>query len=190
MVRGDPKTAFGSVNALNKPSTVVPAGMVRRTVTPSTDETTAGFTVDVPPSWTEKQIGLATYFYGPDDIVLDIDLSAHTFLNNMVLEAENIQQQQAPPAGKAFPGYKRLQLKAVPVRDTRGAFWQFSWSLKGLRVRTDDILFVLPTSAGKQSYAIYMRAPNSGWNDQVPADLREDPAYVRAGGLVPAGRRE
>jgi hypothetical protein len=164
VVGGDPKTAFGSVNALNKPSAIVPAGLTERTVTPPTDDATAGFTVDVPSSWTEKRMGLATYFYGPDDMVLDIDLTAHTFLNNMVLEAENIEQQQAPPAGHVFAGYKRLQLKAVPVRSTHGAFWQFSWSFKGARVRTDDILFVLPTSAGKQSYAIYMRAPNSGWN--------------------------
>ena len=164
VVGGDPKTAFGSVNALNKPSTIAAAGLTARRVTPSTYDTTAGFTVDVPPSWTEQRIGLATYFYGPDDMVLDIDLTAHTFLNNMVLEAENIEQEQAPPAGHALAGYKRLQLKAAPVRRTHGAFWQFSWSFKGLRVRTDDILFVLPTAAGKQSYAIYMRAPNSGWN--------------------------
>jgi hypothetical protein len=52
----------------------------------------------------------------------------------------------------------------VPVRGVHGAFWQFTWSLKGERVRTDDILFVLPTSAGKQSYAVYIRAPNDGWN--------------------------
>jgi hypothetical protein len=30
-------------------------------------------------------------------------------------------------------------------------------------------LFVLPTSAGKQSYAVYMRAPDSDWNsDYLP----------------------
>ena len=117
----------------------------------------------MPPGWTEQRKGLATYFYGRDDMVLDIDLSPHTYPGNMVHEAENLQQQQAV-VGDAFPGYQRLQLQAVPVRGTHGAFWQFTWSFKDVRVRTDDILFVLPTSAGKQSYAIYMRAPDSGWN--------------------------
>jgi tRNA A-37 threonylcarbamoyl transferase component Bud32 len=158
-----PTTSFGSVNALNSQSTSVPAGWTTETVTPSTYHTTAGFTVDVPPGWTEKPKGLATYFYGGDNMVLDVDLSPHTYPDNMVQEAEHLQQQQAV-LGDAFPGYQRLQLEAVPVRAAHGAFWQFTWSLKGERVRTDDILFVLPTSAGKQSYAVYMRAPNDGWN--------------------------
>ena len=157
------KTAFGSVNALNGRSTAVPTGWTAETVTPSEYNTTAGFTIDVPPGWTKKQKGLATYFYGRDDMVLDVDLSPHTYPGNMVQEAEHLQQQQAV-LGDAFPGYQRIQLMAVPVRGTHGAFWQFTWSYKGVPVRTDDILFVLPTSAGRQSYAIYMRAPDSGWN--------------------------
>jgi hypothetical protein len=158
-----PKTAFGSVNALNGRSTTVPTGWTAETVTPSEHSTTAGFTIDVPPGWTEKSKGLATYFYGRDDMVLDVDLSPHAYPDNMVQEAEYLQQQQAV-VGDAFPGYQRLQLLAVPVRGAHGAFWQFTWSLKDVRVRTDDILFVLPTSAGRQSYAVYLRAPDNGWN--------------------------
>ena len=158
-----PKTQFGSVNALNGPSTTVPTGWTAETVTPSEYNTTAGFTIDVPPGWTREQKGLATYFYGRDDMVLDVDLSPHTYPDNMVQEAEHLEQQQAV-LGDAFPGYKRAQLLAVPIRGTHGAFWQFTWSYKGVPVRTDDILFVLPTSAGRQSYAIYMRAPDNGWN--------------------------
>ena len=157
------KTAFGSVNALNGRSTAVPTGWTAETVTPSEYHTTAGFTIDVPPGWTREQKGLATYFYGPDDMVLDVDLSPHAYPGNMVQEAEYLQQQQAV-LGDAFPGYQRVQLLAVPVRGTHGAFWQFTWSYKGVPVRTDDILFVLPTSAGRQSYAVYLRAPDSGWN--------------------------
>jgi hypothetical protein len=158
-----PKTEFGSVNALNGRLTTVPTGWTAETVTPSKDNTTAGFTIDVPPGWTEKPKGLATYFYGRDDMVLDVDLSPHTHPGNMVQEAEYLQQQQAV-VGDAFPGYQRLQLLAVPIRGTHGAFWQFTWTLKGIRVRTDDILFVLPTSSGTQSYAVYLRAPDNGWN--------------------------
>jgi len=157
-----PVTAFGSVNALNNPSTVVPAGWTTETVTPATYGTTAGFTIDVPPGWTKKPDGLATYFYGADNLVLDVDLSPHTYPDNMVQEAEHLQQQEAVVDG-TFPGYQRLQLQAAPVRGTHGAFWQFTWNLKDLRVRTDDILFVLPTSAGQQSYAVYLRGPDDGW---------------------------
>ena len=68
---------------------------------------------------------------------------------------------------------EHFYLEAVPVRDAHGAFWQFTWSLKGERVRTDDILFVLPTSAGKQSYAVYIRAPNDGWNSTYLATFEK-----------------
>ncbi len=163
-VQGSPKTPFGSVNALNQRSTSVPAGWQAETVPPSKYNTTAGFTVDVPPGWTEKPKGLATYFYGRDNMVLDVDLSPHTYPDNMVQEAEHLQQQQAV-LGDAFPGYQRLQLQAEQVRGTDGAFWQFTWSLSDVKMRTDDILLVLPTSAGKQSYAVYIRAPNNGWNN-------------------------
>ena len=57
----------------------------------------------------------------------------------------------------------------MPVRHTEGAFWQFTWSLKGVTARTDDILFVLPTKNGPQSYAVYIRGRNSDWNS---LDLR------------------
>jgi tRNA A-37 threonylcarbamoyl transferase component Bud32 len=157
-----PTTKFGSVNALNARSTALPAGWTAETVTPSTDNTTAGFTIDLPPGWTEKPDNLATYFYGPHDMVLDIDLTAHQDPGSMVAEAQRIEQEAQ--VAHRFPGYRRLQLAEAPVRGTHGAFWQFTWSLKGVTVRTDDILFVLPTSAGDQSYAAYMRAPNDGWN--------------------------
>ena len=43
---------------------------------------------------------------------------------------------------------------------------QFTWSLNGVGARTDDILFVLPTSDGSQSYAVYVRGLNSDWNSR------------------------
>jgi len=156
-------TKFKSVNALNSPSSVVPKGWTTEMVSPSTYGTTAGFTIDLPPGWTRKPVGLATYFYGPDDMLLDVDLTTHEFLDNMVREARHIEQQ-TPPIGDALPGYRRMALQEVPVRGTHGALWQFSHSLNGVTVLTDDILFVLPTSAGSQSYAVYIRAPKSGWN--------------------------
>jgi eukaryotic-like serine/threonine-protein kinase len=165
VIKGDPQTRFQSVNALNNPSATVPAGWVSETVTPSQYNTTAGFTVDVPPGWKEEPKGLSIYFYGPNDMVLDIDLTPHTYPGNMVKEAEYLEQKQAQ-LGDTFAGYARAALQGVPVRGTHGAIWQFTWIDKGVKVRADDILFVLPTSAGKQSYAVYIRAPNSGWGSK------------------------
>jgi hypothetical protein len=153
------------VNALNDPSTTVPAGSTARTVTPATYNTTAGFTVDVPAGWTEKPKGLGTFFYGPDDMMLEIDLSPHKYPGNMVQEAKHLEQQQAR-LGDAFRGYQRVYLQEVPIRGTHGAFWQFTWTYQGVKVRTDDILFVLPASAPNQSYAAYIRAPASGWSSK------------------------
>jgi serine/threonine protein kinase len=162
----DPKTVtttrFSTVNALNDPSSVVPANWVTKTLEPSADQTNAGFTVSLPPGWTEQREGLGTYFHGPRDILIEIDLTPHTYPNDMVQEAKSIEQDSLL-AGK-FPNYRRAALVEVPVRGTKGAFWQFTWSLNGATARTDDILFVMPTPDGSQSYAIYLRGLNSGWN--------------------------
>ena len=90
--------------------------------------------------------------------------------------------------GDAFSDYQRLQLLAVPVRGTRGAFWQFTWSLKDLRVRTDDILFVLPTSAWQAALRGLPEGAGQRVEQHLPADLREDPADLRAGHDVLAGK--
>ena len=161
-VKPSPKTPFGSVNALNTLSTALPSGWTTDAVRPSDTGTTGGFSIDVPPGWSETRSGLATHFDGPNGMFLEVDLTPHTY-QNMVAEAQYIKQQSL--AKGAFPGYKQNHLQGVPVRGTQGSFWQFSWTPAGdVKQLTDDILFILPTSAGSQSYAIYFRAPNSGWN--------------------------
>ncbi len=154
------KTSFASVNALNDPSSVVPAGWTPKTLEPSADKTNAGFTISLPPGWTEQREGLGTYFHGPNAMLIEIDLTPHKYPNNMVHEAESIEQGAI--ASGRFPDYQRVHLVEVPVRVTKGAFWQFTWSLNGDSARTDDILFVMPTRDGSQSYAIYLRGLNSG----------------------------
>jgi len=157
-----PKTAFGSVNALNNPSTAVPSGWTPETVQASAAGSTAGFSIDLPPGWTERRSGLATDFYGPSGMFLDVDLTPHTY-QNMVTEAKYIKQQSLIKG--TFPGYQQTHLQAVPIRGTQGAFWQFSWTPSGdVKQLSDDILFILKTPAGSQSYALYFRAADSGWN--------------------------
>jgi eukaryotic-like serine/threonine-protein kinase len=157
-----PTTAFGSVNALNNPSATVPSGWTPETVRASADGTTAGFSIDMPPGWTEQRSGMATHFTSPNGMFLDVDLTPHTY-QNMVNEAKFIRDQSLLKG--TFPGYKQDHLQAVPVRGTQGAFWQFAWSpADNVRQLTDDILFILKTSAGSQSYALYFRAPDNGWS--------------------------
>jgi hypothetical protein len=158
------KNQPGSVQALDTPSTVVPAGFTSYTVSPSAAGTTAGFTIDVPSNWTETKDGLITKFQDDNgDRFFEVDLTAHTY-TNMVTEAQFIETQSV--AKDTFPDYKRAALKAAPVRGTQGAFWQFTWDRNGLTTRTDDILFNDQTPNGPQSYAIYFRAPNAGWNSK------------------------
>jgi hypothetical protein len=155
-------TPFKTVNALNHPSSVVPTGWVPAALQPSVAKTNAGFTLSLPPGWTEQRKGLGTYFHGPRDMLLEIDLTPHKYPNDMVQEAKSVEQG-AETSGN-FPQYRRAALAQVPVRGTKGAFLQFTWSLNGVGARTDDILFVMPTSNGSQSYAVYVRGLNGDWN--------------------------
>jgi hypothetical protein len=155
----------GSVQALDDPSSTIPAGWTQETVQPSATGTSAGFSIAVPPGWTEQRSGKATYFNAPGGgWLMKIDLTAHTY-PNMLTEAKYIESQVV--AKGKFPQYKRVSLSAVPIRGTNGAFWQFTWVNSGnVQTRSDDILFVKPTPTGSQSYAIYFRAPTPGndWN--------------------------
>lgn len=154
----------GSVQALDSPSSTAPPGWTPVTVSPAADGTTAGFTIDIPPGWTEARYGFSTDFTdGNGDRFFEVDLTQHTY-PNMVQEARFIETQSL--AKNKFPGYNRAALRAVPVRGTSGAFWQFTWDRDGVTTRTDDIMFIDNTPNGQQSYAIYFRAPDSGWNSR------------------------
>ena len=156
------KTPFGSINALNNPSSTIPAGWAVEKVQPSDANTTAGFSVAVPPGWAVQRAGEATHFTGPKGLSMTIDLTAHTY-PNMVTEAQYIEQQSQA----AHPGYTRVHLTAVPIRGTTGAFWQYTWTPAGrVKLLTDDILFIKPTPAGTQSYAIELKGHNNGWGQQ------------------------
>jgi eukaryotic-like serine/threonine-protein kinase len=158
------KNLPGSVQALDTPSSTVPSGWAPDTVSPSAVGTTAGFTIDMPPGWQETTKGLATTFTDENgDRNFEVDLRPHTF-SNMVREAEYVEQSSV--AKGDFPGYKRAALKEVPVRNTPGAFWQFTWVQGGVTYRGDDIFFIEQTPNGPQSYALFFWAPDSGWNSK------------------------
>lgn len=151
----------GSVQAIDRPSSSLPDGFATQAVQASAIGTAAGFTIDVPSGWVESQDRQRTYFKSPDgQLWLEVDLTQHTY-TDMVTEARYIEQQSISQG--TFPDYQRRHLKAVPILDANGAFWQFTFKPGHLKVQADDLLFIDQTPAGQQSYALFFRAPSKGW---------------------------
>jgi hypothetical protein len=153
-----------TVAALDDPSSVLPTGWQTFTVTAAQLGTMAGFTIDLPPGWVEQRNGYATYFQGPGYEFVDVDLTQHHY-SDMLAEAKYIEQGSMV----SHPGYQLLKLDRERVRGTSGAFWKYTYdSRAGVELQANDILFIKPTPAGKQSYAIEFRTSNHAWNATVP----------------------
>jgi hypothetical protein len=154
----DTTTGFLSVNALNNPSTALPAGWSTYSVTAAdANSIAAGFSVDVPPGWKETRKGLATDFTGPGDLLLEIDLTTQP-TSDMLTAAGQVEAESRGH----FRDYKRLNLQAEPIRHAEGAVWKFNWTpAGGVQFTVDDIFFAQQTSAGVQDYAVYIRSPSS-----------------------------
>jgi hypothetical protein len=153
----DTTTGFMSVDALNNPSTALPAaGWSMMTVTAAdANSAAAGFSIDVPPGWKETRNDLATDFTGPGNLLVEIDLTQQQ-TSNMLTAATQVE------AATHFRDYKRLNLQAEPVRHAEGAVWKFNWTpAGGVQYTVDDIFFAQQTSAGVQDYAVYIRSPAS-----------------------------
>jgi hypothetical protein len=92
-------------------------------------------------------------------MLVTVDLTPQN-TTNMLSAATSIERESV--AEKKFPGYKRVNLQEVPVRNTRGAVWKFTWTpASGPALVADDIFFAKATPAGTQDYAIYIRSPQS-----------------------------
>jgi hypothetical protein len=159
----DTPSGLNSVDALNNPSTVLPSGYSSYTVTAADagSPAVAGFSIDVPTSWKEQPKGVETWFYGPDNMLLIVDMSSQD-TSDMVTAANNVKQQAL--ANGTYPGYKQATLRQVPVRHTWGAAWKFHWIRNGIPYTADDIFYHAPTSAGAQDYAFYFRSPSSNFD--------------------------
>jgi hypothetical protein len=158
----DTPSGLQSVDALNNPTTATPAGWTSATLQASDLNSTAGFSLDLPPGWKQTRKGLATDFTGPGDLLVEVDTTPQQ-TTDMLAAATTLKHQRVTVAN-AFPGYKQNTLKAVPVRNTEGAVWKFTWTPAGHPQYTaDDILFRKQTSAGTQDYAIYIRSPSSSF---------------------------
>jgi hypothetical protein len=161
----DTPTSFQSVNALNNPSTALPASDWSTKTVTSADagSSAAGFSIDVPPGWTETSNELATDFNGPGNQLLEVDLTEQPTAN-MLSAASQVA------AASHFRDYSQVALTAVPVRNAEGAVWKFSWTptAGGAQWTADDIFFAQSTPAGVQDYAVYVRSPSGTFASSLP----------------------
>ena len=148
---------------------------------PATGTETAGFTIGAPASWTGSTTGYQTYLYDPSaNANILIDLTPHTYPNDMLKEAQYIRNQSL--AQNRFPGYLGVGLQAETIRGTHGAWWKFTWVDKGVNQEAIDLLFVLRHPGGRAVLrAVHDRAAEHVEPDA--ADLR------RRGGDVRPARR-
>jgi eukaryotic-like serine/threonine-protein kinase len=160
-------TAPQIVDAINEPVTgALPAGWRSYSQPPSGAEK-AGFRLAAPADWASSVSGDQTYLRDPSvNANILIDLTPHTYPNDMLREAVFIKDQAV--SEDRFPGYAPLGLAAITIRGTPGSYWKFTWIDQGVEQEVIDLLFVLPTSSGRQSYALYMTAPASMWNQMRP----------------------
>jgi len=161
-----PPASLQIVNAVDMPNTgPLPSGFTTISRPASANET-AGFSIAAPTSWKESTSGHQTYLRDPavPDTNILIDLTPHTYPNDMVREAEYIESLSIP----RFPGYRRVDLRAWRIRGTPGSFWKFTWTNQGVSQEALDLLFVLQTPAGPQSYALYMTAPTAKFSQMRP----------------------
>ncbi|MGH3258628.1 MAG: protein kinase domain-containing protein, partial [Streptosporangiaceae bacterium] len=153
------------VDAINMIRTgPLPAGFTTYSQ-PAASNENAGFSLAQPPNWMSSVSGYQTYLRDQSaNANILIDLTPHTFPNNMVQEARYIKANSL----NRFPGYTQLGLQATNIRGTPGAFWKFTWDDQGVQQEVIDLLFVLQTPAGSQSYALYMTAPAAQWTQLRP----------------------
>jgi serine/threonine protein kinase len=157
-----PPATLQIVDAVNQHPGPLPAGWA--TVTHhATGTQTAGFTLAAPVNWAQSTSGNQTYLRDPAaNANILIDLTPHTFPNDMVAEAQYIKRQSL--IQNRFPGYSQVGLQAETIRGTPGAWWKFTWNDNGVSQEAIDLLFVLHG----QSYALYMTAPTSMWSQMRP----------------------
>ena len=153
-----PPPTLQIVDAINRPNTgPLPAGFTLHSHPAAANET-AGFSLAGPTNWKASTSGHQTYLRDPSvNANILIDLTPHTFPQDMLKEAVYIRNQSL----NSFPGYEQDGLAATLIRGTQGAYWKFTWMDAGVKQQAIDMVFVLPTSAGPQSYALYMTAPYS-----------------------------
>ena len=160
------------VDAINQAPGPLPAGYATYSQ-PAARTEKAGFSLAAPSLWTKSANGFQTHLTDPSaaNIYLLVDLTPHTHMNDMLREAAYIRNQSL----SAFPGYHQLGLARLRIRGQPGAYWKFTWNDHGVQQEAIDLLYVAQTSAGPQSYAMFMTSPASIWSQpQVKSVFDEE----------------
>jgi hypothetical protein len=166
-VQYPPAVQDPALAALNDSVFRVPSGYSWYVAPPSATGTVAGFRIGVPPDWKAVPIKQwVRHFVTPSgNGYLDADLTPHTYPDMLkearYIESTNISQND-------LPGYQQIALRSATIRLTAGAVWEFTWMENGTKMHGEDFLFSLPTLRGKQSYALYIRVPDSDWTATLP----------------------
>jgi eukaryotic-like serine/threonine-protein kinase len=166
-VTGQTLAPANLITAINQPLTGPPAAGYRSYQQAASSQEKAGFSIAIPTNWTTSTNGsFETYLTDPagSDVNMLVDLTPHTY-PNMLQEATYIERQSIAK----FPGYHRVNLEQLTIRGTTGSFWKFTWTNNGVQQTALDMLFVLNTASGPQSYALYATAPSSMWQQLQPA---------------------
>jgi serine/threonine protein kinase len=160
-----PPPTLQIIDAINRSPGALPSGFTTIPQPAAVGET-AGFSLAAPTSWKESTSGYRTHLTDPaePDTNIVIDLTPHTYPNDMLREAQYIEARSI----SGFPGYQRVGLAATEIRRTPGSYWKFTWVKSGVQLEALDLLFVLQTSAGPQSYALYMTAPEKDFAQMRP----------------------
>jgi hypothetical protein len=122
--------------------------------------TTAGFRIAVPDAWRMSRNGLVTYLdpaAGKPYITVDVTPFAYP---GPVREA--MYQQAQAKAGHLYPVYRLVAIRPAGFRGVPEAIWRFHWQEPGVgQIGVLEVFFTLTTSAGKQSYALTVSAPEA-----------------------------
>ena len=160
------------VDAINQAPGPLPAGYATYSQA-AADTEKAGFRLAAPSLWRKTVNGFQTRVTDPSaaNIYLLVDLTPHTYMNDMLREATYIRNQSL----SGFPGYHQLGLARLRIRGQPGAYWKFTWNDQGVQQEVIDLLYVAQTSAGPQSYAMLMTSPAAVWSQpQVKSVFDEE----------------
>jgi hypothetical protein len=154
-------------------SDVLPTGWYWYTLTAATAGTNAGFKLAVPDGWqVSRGPGLRWYLRAPgSSTFLQVDLTPHTY-SSMLAEAKYVAARSLQES--LFPGYADQTIRPVYVRGQAGAAWGFTWQDSSAgRLRALDLMDIAKTTAGNQSYALYMSSPVASFDGDLATFTEE-----------------
>ncbi|MEN3316452.1 MAG: eukaryotic-like serine/threonine-protein kinase, partial [Acidimicrobiaceae bacterium] len=124
------------------------------TWTPYTDSTT-GFTIRYPSTWSVRRSGTQTFFVDPAGIsYLEID---HQQPPASSLVDSAMQQEKSFSA--SHPTYRRISIDPTTYQNSPASLWQFTYTDAAIGIRAID----LGVNSPKYGFALYFQARADDW---------------------------